>query len=330
MPRWVVERIVHFEPGDFLVDGLAHFGFHLRDGRYVAISHPRHLAALVEDGEPQWTIAAAPVLGGVPNVEAPLEFPMFADALADGTLLVSCFESAQLYRVDPERRVASLLVDGHALGMRDMGNCVVGDDDLVWVNEVRGCRVWCFDADGRPLETIGDGVAGSSVEPTSLEAARFGWIYDLRRGPDGIYVLDSTQFALRVIDPEARTIRLVAGTGRPGYDGDGGDARRGTFGSDPSARFDGPISLALDDDGNAYVGDRFNHVVRMIDRERGVISTIAGRSGTRAERNDPVERDPLCVSLPAISSMDADAGRLLVPTDLAGDTGDLVVLRREG
>ena len=34
---------------------------------------------------------------------------------------------------------ARLLVDGHALGLIDMGNCVVDDDGYIWVNEVTGC-----------------------------------------------------------------------------------------------------------------------------------------------------------------------------------------------
>ncbi len=159
---------------------------------------------------------------------------------------------------------------------------------------------------------------------------RFNWVYDLRRGPDGsIFVLDSKNYALRVIDVESRSVRTLAGDGTPGYSGDGGDARNATFGSDPTAAFDGPISLSVDEAGNAYVGDRFNHVVRMIRRDTGIISTIAGRVDATAESgNDPAERDPLRLNLPEISSMDQDGGRLFIPTDLADDSGDLVILHR--
>jgi sugar lactone lactonase YvrE len=41
-----------------------------------------------------------------------------------------------------------------------MGNCVVDEGGSIWVNEVRGCRVWRFDQAGRRLETLGNGVAG--------------------------------------------------------------------------------------------------------------------------------------------------------------------------
>ena len=74
-----------------------------------------------------------------------------------------------------------------------MGNCVVDDEGSVWINEVRGCRVWRFDQTGRPLETLGNGIAGFQAESVSFDAARFNWVYDLRRGADGsVHVLDST------------------------------------------------------------------------------------------------------------------------------------------
>lgn len=328
-----IDRIVHFATGDFVKAGLAHFGFHVRNGRYYAIEHRRHFLGLVGDGDRvEWTVAARPVLPGVPNIEADLQFPIYLDALGDETLLVSNFGNAWLYRIRPESMTAKLLVDGHELGMVDMGNCVVDDEGFVWVNEVKGCRVWRLDPSGRPAQTLGDGTPGFQREATSFEKVRFSWIYDLRRGPDGnVYVLDSKNFALRVIDLAARCVRTLAGSGTPGYTGDGGDARSATFGSDPAARFDGPISLSLDEAGNAYVGDRFNHVVRMVERDTGIITTIAGRPDSDSRRpNDPTERNPLRVNLPEISSMDYDRGRLFVPTDLADEAGDLIVLRTSG
>jgi hypothetical protein len=328
---WTVERVVHFEPDDFVEGGLSHFGFHDREGRRYAIAHRRHFLGLVgEDGRVEWTAGARAALEGVPNIAVELDYPMYVDTLADGALVVSSFGSARLHRVDPRTMTAELLVDGHDVGLADMGNCVVDDGGFVWVNEVRGCRVRRFSPAGRLVETLGDGTPGFQAGEVGFDEAGFGWIYDLRRGPDGnLYVLDSGNFALRVIDLGGRSVRTVAGTGAPGYSGDGGDARAATFGGDPTAEFDGPIALSLDEAGNAFVGDRFNHVVRMVERESGAVTTIAGTPEADAGRpNDPAERDPLRLNLPRISSMDYDRGRLFVPTDLADDSGDLIVLRR--
>jgi hypothetical protein len=40
------------------------------------------------------------------------------------------------------------------------------------------------------------------------------------------------------------------------------------------------------------------------------------------------ETNPLNVNLPKISSMDYHGGRLFIPTDLNGASGDLIVLRK--
>jgi hypothetical protein len=214
--------------------------------------------------------------------------------------------------------------------MKDAGNCVVDNEGLVWVNEVVGCRIWRFDGTGKPVLTLGDGKPGFQRDAVDFDEARFNWIYDIRRGPEGnIYVLDSRNFAVRTIDLKRRVVTTLAGTGKPGYEGDGGNAQYATFGSDPTARFDGPISMSLDEKGNVFIGDRMNHTVRMIHKKTGVIETIAGNpNSVKGMPNDLREKDPLKLNLPEISSMDYYNGRLFVPTDLSPEEGDLAVLRR--
>jgi hypothetical protein len=206
----------------------------------------------------------------------------------------------------------------------------VDNEGSVWVNEVKGCRIWRFDRLGDPLLTLGNGTPGFQAGTVDFGAAKFSWIYDIRRGPEGnVYVLDSRNFAVRLIDLKRRIVRTIAGTGKPGYEGDDGDALNATFGSSSEALFDGPISLSLDEEGNIFVGDRMNHVVRMIHRKSGIIDTIAGKQDSvKGTRNNPEEKDPFKLNLPEISSMDYYDGKLYVPTDLSPNDGDLAVLRR--
>lgn len=331
MPKWSVERIVHFDFGtDFVKSGLAHFGFHDHTGHLYAINHQKHFMGLVgRHGRLEWTLAKDSVFPEVPNIRAPLNFPIFVDRFVDGSLVVSNFGDSRLYRIYPDMMKADLFLDGTALGIRHAGNCIIDRDGFIWLNEVEGCRVRQFDQGGRLRLTLGKGMPGFQMRPVGFDAVMFNWIYDIRRGPDSnIYVLDSRNFAVRMIDVGNSQVLTIAGTGVPGYTGDLGDAREATFGGDASARFDGPISMSLDDEGNVYVGDRFNGVVRMIERKSSTISTIAGDANSKTEeRNDTAERDPLGLRLPKISSMDYFDGRLYVPTDLTDGSGDLIVLR---
>jgi hypothetical protein len=330
---WVVDRIIHFGPGDLVRNGLPHFGFRDRTGNHYAISHQKHFLGLIgEIDRLEWTVAAHQVYEGTPNIVAELNYPMYIDNLPDETLLVSNFGDARLYRIDVERKKAELFADGLKIGMKDAGNCVVDNEGMVWVNEVKGCKIWRFDNTGKPVLTLGDGTPGFQSGEVRFGEARFSWIYDIRRAPDGnIYVLDSRNFAVRLIDLKRRVVNTLAGTGQAGYEGDNGDALKATFGSNPAERFDGPISLSVDEEGNFFVGDRHNHVVRMIDRKSRTIRTIAGNYNVvKGMSNNPEEKDPLKLNLPEISSMDYYDGHLFVPTDLTPEEGDLAVLRKAG
>jgi len=321
---------VHFGAEDFVKDGLAHFGFHNRNGNHYAISHQKHFLGLIEDGKLKWTVAASQVFEHVPNITAKLYFPMYVDNFQDGTLIVSNFGDARLFRVDPDKKRAELFVEGGKFGMRDAGNCVVDDEDTVWVNEVVGCKIWRFDSAGKPILTLGDGAPGFQSGTVDFKNARFSWIYDIRRGPEGnIYVLDSKNFALRMIDQKRCEVRTLAGKGKPGYEGDGGHASNATFGGNTAAKFDGPISLSIDEEGNIFVGDRQNHVVRIIYAKTNIIETIAGkRIAEKGKGNYLAETDPLKLNLPEISSMDYYNGCLFVPTDITPEEGDLALLVR--
>ena len=63
-------------------------------------------------------------------------------------------------------------------------------------------------------------------------------------------------------------IQTIAGTGEPGYSGDGGPATQ--------ALQREPFMCAFDRQGNLYVAEARNHCVRRIDKDTGVITTVAG------------------------------------------------------
>ena len=93
--------------------------------------------------------------------------------------------------------------------------------------------------------------------------------------PDGLAVdgagnvFVSTERRVRRIDAVTGVITTIAGTGSPGFSGDGGPATEAQF----SAVAGG---LAADRAGNVYVADLYNDRVRRIDAATGIITTIAG------------------------------------------------------
>ena len=90
--------------------------------------------------------------------------------------------------------------------------------------------------------------------------------------------------AILRIDARTQTLHRLAGTGEQGYSGDGGPAR--------VARLGGPKGLALGR-GNLYVADTENHVIRRIELETGIITTVLGTG----QRGDGPEPDPLRCAL---------------------------------
>ncbi|MCK9929381.1 protein kinase [Frankia sp. Mgl5] len=81
-----------------------------------------------------------------------------------------------------------------------------------------------------------------------------------------IYIADSYNHRIRRIDLDG-VIETIAGTGVPGFSGDGGKATAATLRN--------PRGVAVDAAGNVYVTDASNNRIRRID-PAGIITTIAG------------------------------------------------------
>ena len=111
---------------------------------------------------------------------------------------------------------------------------------------------------------IGPGFAG---DEGPLEAAQFLSPESFVIAPDGtIYIADTGNHRIRVVSPDG-IVSTLAGTGEPGFSGDGGPAVK--------AGVSAPKALLLDGAGNLYFADSANFRIRRIDG-CGIIETIAG------------------------------------------------------
>lgn len=329
--QWRIRRIFNFTDERAWQEGYCNGGFHdeLDSGRVYFQEYFKHWIGLFDGPSNTFHWTAGSINPGVSEVHIPvgLKNPHYiTTAPDDGATLVSSGGTNKIYKIFPRKRIVKLFIDTAKIGLKDVGNCEYDHNGDVWVNEITGCRVWQFDSKGKRERVLGSGKPGFQRDPTPFEKVSFNWVYDLRVGPDGnIYVLDSKNFALRMIDLQDEQVVPVIGTGKPGYSGDGGDALNATLGSDPREHFDGPYSLSLDEDGNIYIGDTQNHVLRMVEKATNTISTIAGSHKAKLHvRNDPLETDPLKLNLPKISSLDYSRNCLFIPEM----DGDMIVLEK--
>lgn len=91
-----------------------------------------------------------------------------------------------------------------------------------------------------------------------------------------IYIADTLNHRIRRIDARTGRIYTVAGTGKPGFYNDGGNA--------DMAGLRGPTALAFDDFGNLFIADTGNQRIRML-TPKGYLHTVAG-NGKRGFEGD--------------------------------------------
>ncbi|MBS4539201.1 hypothetical protein GOQ27_12065 [Clostridium sp. D2Q-11] len=326
--KWVVDKVINFSQEKSWGKGFAHLGFHDYFGKQYVLDYDNHwIGCFGENRELEWTLGSFQRYNSKYHIKAEIQKPVFLAGNRKDELLVSSSGNKRVYKIVPEQRSTSVLIDGEEFGMKDIGNCLYDHNGNIWINEITGCKVWQFSSDGEVIRCIGNSKPGFQKENISFDLAQFNWVYDLKCGPDGnIYVLDSKNYSVRMIDLKSQTVKLVVGTGECGYKGDGDIATKARLGGNPHAEFDGPWSLALDEEGNIYIGDTQNYVVRMVEKRSNIISTIAGKTSIeKGKRNSEMEENPLKLNLPLICSMDYYDNRLYIPEW----EGDLVVLRKK-
>ena len=144
-----------------------------------------------------------------------------------------------------------------------------GPDGCIWFCEYSGQRIRRIRQDGDIETMAGNGSKGYAGDGGPALNASFNLPHEIRFDKAGnLYVVDMMNHAVRRIDVKTGIISTLAGTGRMGYSGDGGLASK--------AEFKQPHSIQFGPDGQLYVCDIGNHVIRRIDVTTNVITTFAG------------------------------------------------------
>jgi streptogramin lyase len=102
----------------------------------------------------------------------------------------------------------------------------------------------------------------------------------------------------------AGEVRTVAGTGQAAFSGDGGPALQAGVG--------GPFGLVIGPDGGLYVCEISNHVIRRIDLETRLVSTVAGTGGRSGYTGDGGPSTQALLNEPYEIRFDADGNMFFV------------------
>jgi sugar lactone lactonase YvrE len=160
-----------------------------------------------------------------------------------------------------------------------------------------------FSSAGIVTTVAGNGVEGFAGDNGPATAAQLDSPAGLALDSAGdLFIADSHNHRIREVSSATGTITTIAGTGAPGFSGDGGPAT--------AAQLDLPTALALDASENLYVADSNNHRVRRITASAGAIATVAG-NGIEAFAGDNGPATSASIDSPNGLALDS-AGNLYI------------------
>lgn len=210
--------------------------------------------------------------------EARFRFPWGVDVDGVGNVYVADANNQTIRRISPEGAVIVLAglvgepgsADGAGAEARFGGPLGVAVDGSgnVYVADTGNRTIRRISPEGGVTTLAGMAKAQGSADGTG-SAARFRRPVGLTSDRSGnIFVADSENHTIRKITPHGVVTTLAGSAGISGSaDGAGG-----------AARFNNPHDVAVDGEGNIYVADSDNHLIRKIS-PGSIVTTLAGKAG---------------------------------------------------
>ena len=145
------------------------------------------------------------------------------------------------------------------------GRMEMGPDGVLYFCDTGNHRIRTLDPDGTVRTVAGSGpasfdrgfeggYAGDGGPATDALLAR---PTDVAFDPDGnLFIADTFNGCIRKVDAQGIITTAAGRCGELGYGGDGG--------SPTEAKLDRPYGIAFDSEGNLYIADTHNHVIRVV------------------------------------------------------------------
>lgn len=174
-----------------------------------------------------------------------------------------------------------------AAEINDPFGVVRGPDGALWFCEYGGQRIRRITRDGKISTVAGTGQVGYTGDGGPALQATFNKPHEIRFDAAGnIFIADMVNQAIRRIDAKTGIITTFAGNRTKGYSGDGGPAS--------AAALNNPHSIQFGPEGDLYICDIGNHVIRRVNLRTGIITTFAG-TGKAGDTPDgaPIAGTPL-------------------------------------
>ena len=238
---------------------------------------------------------------GAPALQATFNGMHSLAVTPDGAIFVADTLNRRVRKIDPKtgtisafagtgvKNSATTAPEGEA-GRTDLGGiyCIAFNADFskLYLTDLDSRRIHYVDMKANTIHLVaGNGQKGT---PKDGSDAKMSPLVDPRAAcvdrQGNVYLLERSGHALRVVDASGK-IRTVAGTGKAGNTGDGGDAIKATL--------NGPKHLCVDLDDNVIIADTANHVIRKYTPKDGKIVRLAG-TGKKGDSKDG--GDPLAVT----------------------------------
>lgn len=243
---------------------------------------------------------------GTPGAEWQLNHPTSLLAEQDGSVTVVAWHNHKLLNVDTASGLVKVVCGAGAGFAGDGGpakkalfkqpNDAVRDEaGNLYIADQQNWRIRKIDPSGVITTIVGAGKFGSAGDGGPAKDAEIGWAFGSNPNPSGniayhqgkIYLSDTENNRVRVVDLASGTIDALAGTGEKGFSGDGGPAK--------DARLSAPRGLKVGPDGDLYVVDTDNGAVRAVNLASGIIRTVVGTGelGLDAEEQLPATKTRL-------------------------------------